>query len=748
MVQQQLASKTIVREEGPQTRRIVRLPSGITGFVGITEKGPVGVATKITSPDAYERIFGSFVVGSDVTHFVKGFFAGGGTECWVVRVVHYTDVTNPATAASATALYNIPTASLAASGGTVLGSVVGPFNLEPGDTLVGSVGGGGNQTATFNAAAAARTSGAETFALVNGQDLTLTVNGGALQTIAFLTGEFVDIANATAEEVAAVINAKATGVQATVTGGGTTVTITTDRRGSSAELNITGGTANGALGFTTGAQAGTGDVADIDSVTVAEIKTLVEAAWTNNSGVVVTNDGGRVRITSVATGPASSVLVVASSTADDELGLDNATHSGSAGGAVNTLRASGKYPGTYAHVTVTIAAATSGEAARFNLAVVRNGIQVESWPNLTMDDADARFVETIMNADEVGSSILTMLDLDAAVAAPNDRPANGSYVLAGGDDGVSAIADADYVGAASGVNKTGIRCLDLVSKLRVLSVNRATSVVHNAMVDYCDDTRNGSVFPVLDCPANMTADQIVTYVETTASLLDLSEFGAIYWPRIKIPNPDKTLYGNDALITIPPSGDIIGCYCGTDSARDGGVYDEPAGIERGVIRRARGLETEEVMEETRRDIVYPKNINPIVMGPKGAVLDGTRCLLTTGNFGTIAQRRGVITIEQSIKEALEFVRHTGNDVKLRGEADRATRQFLVEQTKLRAFASENPDEAFFVDTDVEGKTINGPVVRRARQFFQRYGLATREPVDWAIFSVSKDTRALDEELSG
>lgn len=745
MTQELLASKSVVREVPSQIRKIESAPTAVLGLVGVTEKGPVGVATKTTEWEEYKAIFGEHVAGGDVSHSAQGYFLGGGKALWTVRTVHYSDVTDPNTATSATATQNVPTSALSAVAGSVLGSVVGPFNLEPGDTLVGQVDGNGSQTATFSATAPARVSGAETFALTNGWTLTLSVNGGATQTITFLTAEFVDIANATAEEVAAVINAKMTGGYATVTDGGTTVTITTDRRGTSAGLNIIGGLANGAFGFTTGNVAGTGNVADIDSVTVAEVKTIVEAAWTNGSGVTVTNEGGAVRITSDTTGGSSSVLVVAGSTADDELGLDNATHSGNAGGAVNTFRVDGKYPGTYAHQTLRIAAATSGEAARFNAQWIVNGVVTESFPNLSMDDTDDRYLETIINAE---SNDIVVVDLDAAVAAPNDRPANGDYVLAGGNDGLSSLADTDFIGAAAGVDLTGIRALDQVEDLTMLGVpNRATSAVHNAMVDYCDDTRNGTVFPIIVTPANLTATQAGTYFQTTAGLFNLSEFGAAYWPRIKIDNPDVALYGDDALITIDPTGDIAGCYAGSDARREGGVYDEPAGPTRGLIRRARGLETDEVMRVERRDLVYPLNINPIIMTTKGAVLDGTRNLLITGNFGSIAQRRGVTNIEVSVRRANDFIRHEGNTVDTRTEADRATRAYLVEQCKLKAFETTNPDEAFFLDTDVAGKTFNNALTRRNRQFKQRMGLATKNPIDWYIIEVSKDTRALEEALA-
>jgi phage tail sheath protein FI len=195
-----------------------------------------------------------------------------------------------------------------------------------------SVNGGAPATATFMATAASRETGnAATFALADGQTLTVRIDGRPVQTISFLTAEFAAIGAATAAEVAAVINAKISGARATVTGAGMRVTITSDRRGTTSGVNVTGGTANGALAFATGNVAGGGNVADVDAVTVAEVKSVVQAAV---AGVTVSNDAGRVSIASNSTGTGASIQVQAASTADDELGLDNAVHSGGNAGTL------------------------------------------------------------------------------------------------------------------------------------------------------------------------------------------------------------------------------------------------------------------------------------------------------------------------------------------------------------------------------------------------------------------------------
>lgn len=111
---------------------------------------------------------------------------------------------------------------------------------------------------TVDPVAAVLTSGAETYALTDGWTLTVIVDGGSVQTATFNTADFSNIALATALEVAAVINTDITGV--TADGSSGSVVLTTDSLGPTtySDLEVTGGTANGALGFSTTPVAGTG----------------------------------------------------------------------------------------------------------------------------------------------------------------------------------------------------------------------------------------------------------------------------------------------------------------------------------------------------------------------------------------------------------------------------------------------------------------------------------------------------------
>lgn len=59
-----------------------------TGFIGVTEKGPLNSPVYLKSFGDFQRIFGDFTDFSYLAFSVYGFFQTGGIECWVVRVGH------------------------------------------------------------------------------------------------------------------------------------------------------------------------------------------------------------------------------------------------------------------------------------------------------------------------------------------------------------------------------------------------------------------------------------------------------------------------------------------------------------------------------------------------------------------------------------------------------------------------------------------------------------------------------------
>lgn len=209
--------------------------------------------------------------------------------------------------------------SPAASGARTVGNVP-PFNLAPGEVLILNVGGLGDVPATFDATAGFFEPVAdEPYDLSGGKSWFVIVNGAPEATITFVDGDFAVPAAATAAEVIAVINAQIVG--ATAAPAFSKFRVTSSNPGSASEVRSNGGTVPW---FANPDTLGNGDAANINAVTFNEAKVVIEA---DIPGVVVTNPGGGMVITTVATGAAASLEVDAATTAA-ALGFAQATTNG------------------------------------------------------------------------------------------------------------------------------------------------------------------------------------------------------------------------------------------------------------------------------------------------------------------------------------------------------------------------------------------------------------------------------------
>jgi uncharacterized protein len=728
----QLSSGISIEEESPQVRQIESGQTSIGAMLGIAQRGPFD-SQLLTGPEQYKRLFGGHIQNGTLSHEVQQFFDNGGSALYVKRVVHYTDPSDASTKTSAAATLRLGSGAVAPSGGSVLGSVLAPFRVQDGQTLVASVDGAADATATFNGDAAAVQSADGPFALAHNQQLQVSIDGGATQTVAFLSSEFAAIATATPAEVAAVINAKLAGGRATVAGA--KVVLASDKQGTQSGIHVTGDDANDALAFATDAQAGTGNVGDLAAVTLAEAKSVIEAAL---AGTTLSTQGGYARLTSNTTGGSSSVQVKPSSTARLAFGFDTAAHAGGTGASVDAVEVTGKTDGSYANdLLIEIEAPTSGRADEFNLTVLDDaGVVRETWPNLSVDPTSDNFAEIVVNDEDTGSPLIALSVLGEL------KPAIGVFgPLTGGDDGLSGIGDLDFLGNKAA--RTGLHGFNLDEDARVLGCpDRETPIMHIGMIQYAQVQKKMGIFPVLSSPLGLNIAQVRQYVNQNG-LKGISEFGAFYYPNVKVLNPNKALYGADRTITISPTGGIMGLYGRVDSARAGGIYDAPAGTERGVLANVVGLENDYTQEESNRDLIYPERINPIRFVGGRPTLDGVVTLRGDSNFPSISERRGVIFIEQAIKAGTEFIRFRNNDLSLQNEVERTLQLFLDAQMRLKAFRSQQRASAYFIDV----KSLNSAAVVFARQFIGRIGLATQKPAEFVVFRFSQDTRALEAELA-
>jgi phage tail sheath protein FI len=84
-----LSPGVYVEEVSGGVKPIAGVGTSTGAFVGIAEKGVIGKAVLVTNWTQFVNEFGGFIPDRYLAYAVYGFFAEGGTSCYVVRTCHY-----------------------------------------------------------------------------------------------------------------------------------------------------------------------------------------------------------------------------------------------------------------------------------------------------------------------------------------------------------------------------------------------------------------------------------------------------------------------------------------------------------------------------------------------------------------------------------------------------------------------------------------------------------------------------------
>lgn len=73
----------------PEIAPVLSAGTGVTAFLGFTERGPVQTPIRISSFADYQAVFGAQREGENLDYALRGFFDNGGSEAYVVRLTAY-----------------------------------------------------------------------------------------------------------------------------------------------------------------------------------------------------------------------------------------------------------------------------------------------------------------------------------------------------------------------------------------------------------------------------------------------------------------------------------------------------------------------------------------------------------------------------------------------------------------------------------------------------------------------------------
>jgi len=344
--------------------------------------------------------------------------------------------------------------------------------------------------------------------------------------------------------------------------------------------------------------------------------------------------------------PGASALVQAES---NDIGIVTpveATQLADGQGPQDTLKVSAIDEGAWGNVlSVQIEDGSLDSAGGFNLVVSLKDEIVEVFKDLSMDELKPNHVEVAINER---SQYITVDDLSSSANTPDDRPAEGTFALSAGDDGVTGLVDYDYIGDSS--QHTGFYAFDEVDGLNILAVPGVTTAqVIAGGIAYAEGRKD--LLYIAETPIHLEPLEAMDFRKGQGTYNHAafdSSYAAIYYPWLEVSDP---LTGKKKL--IPPTGAVAGCIARSDQKTD--VWYAPAGIDRGRIFGVLSLAHNSSRGE--RDVLYSEGINVIASFPDtGINIWGQKTLQSQPSAtDRINVRRLMMYIEEAIGQSSRFV---------------------------------------------------------------------------------------------
>ena len=426
------------------------------------------------------------------------------------------------------------------------------------------------------------------------------------------------------------------------------------------------------------------------------------------------------------------------------------TAAGGTYSAQDALTVTALYYGTMT-VKVKVQDASNAVAGNFDLLIYRNTELVEWHRNLSMLDTDDRYVEDIVNTSSAKSEYVVVEDLalgGAGGLAVDERPASTALpqTLTGGDNGLTSLDNADWLGAAT--FNTGLYAFNLVADGDLLIIPDNVTTEHQGRATtYCEDTKQGKMLFVPDIPAG-TLTKAGVYAHVSALTASESRAGML-WPRVKISNPDKVIFGKAAQITVCPSGMYCARIAKNSENEETSYFTQPGNEIYGLLDAAVDIETDIVLEPTVQDYVTDYKVNPIVKGIRG--IDGSfgvwvndvQLSKTSDNFVSVGEAHGISYLRKIFEVYLQRHRTQGNSQDRRYTIEDALTAELVKWTGRGCFATKSVQDAFYVNADPLGQSLNNAVVQDEQQLKVLVGIATARPARFVELLFTRDSRAIE-----
>jgi phage tail sheath protein FI len=465
----------------------------------------------------------------------------------------------------------------------------------------------------------------------------------------------------------------------------------------------------------------------INTYVAANLPGGFQAYVVGNNVAITTNHSGRdARMLVKPTSTIASLLGLATTTnigsGDQGVATDSDTYNDAiVTGSTNTsdttiFTLSAESPGTSGNLTQVVIT-DNVDSGSFNMSVYSDGINVESWGNLVLNDPTSRlYADAFLTL--VSNYVRTVTDTSVV-----GLPAPDTYSLTGGTDGIPSDPDeADQLIIGNDIAMTGLQALSDPEQVDVDLVaipGFSSTAVVTALINLCSQNRQDCM-ALIDPPFAFTVPEIVAWQRGTHPLNSTqfdSSYAALYWPWVQI----RDTY-NQIDVWVPPSGAVLATYVLSDT--QGAPWMAPAGLNRGLVPNIEAVYTQPTI--TQRDEMYGgiNAINPILQfpGTVGFYIWGQKTLQRASSaLNRVNVRRCMLFIEKTIKEQSRALLFEPHDSTLQGQFTRMASSVLDNVKTQRGIYD------YFVKCDAE---LNTPDVVQQNQLRAQIGV---QPVYAAEF---------------
>jgi uncharacterized protein len=360
----------------------------------------------------------------------------------------------------------------------------------------------------------------------------------------------------------------------------------------------------------------------------------------------------------------------------------------------------------------------------------------ETFRNLSVWPLGDFYLPRVVNER---SSLALVQDLAPPTDMPDNLPVDAEGAeLEGGEDGITAVTPADFIGSAPRIGeRNGLLSFEDVPEVDLLVApdlmwchvhsqgfksEKDLEIVQQEILSHCERMRDR--FAILDMPPTTGIRPALQW----RKMFD-SAYGAFYYPWV-------TVYQKGDERRLPPSGFVAGVYARMDNQK--GVFHPPANQPlEGVVDLDLILHDRDLGEMNR------EGINCLKYFPsRGIRVWGARTVSSDPQLRYVNVRRELNSLIKSLSEDLHWVVFEPNNESLWKRLTMNVQFFLFDLWKAGHFRGSSPEEAFFVKCDDEN---NPEETRRDGQIVIDIGVSPVRPAEFVTFSI---TQSVDDEGPG